>query len=58
MSCHLKGGVPQHFLKGKGVAAAIDKILAGEGVAEHMNRGFLCAPPPIEFSNGQAKGIL
>ena len=37
MLCHLKGGVPQQFLKGEGVAAAIDKILAGEGMAKHMN---------------------
>lgn len=58
MFCHLKGGVPQQFLKGKGVAAAIDKILAGEGMPESVDAGFLNAPAVVITVNSLPQGFF
>lgn len=40
---HFQRAMAQEMLKCKGVASAVDKIFAGEGVAEHVARGFLHA---------------
>ena len=58
MPCHLKGGMPQEFLKRESVPAAINKILAGEGMAECVNAGFLDAPPLVIAVKALPQGFL
>ena len=44
---HGKGAMPQEFLQSKGIAATIDQILSGKGVAEQMDACLLDTPPRV-----------
>lgn len=45
---HLKRGVSQQFLKGKGVSTAIHQVFSGEGMPKGVDTCLLDAPPIVE----------
>lgn len=56
--CHFQGGVSQELLQSKGIAPAVQQILSGKGVAEHVNGSSLYASLLIIAHNGKPKGIF
>ena len=55
---HGKGAMPQEFLQSKGIAATINQILSGKGVAEQMDACLLDTPPHIIPCNGLPQAVL
>lgn len=55
---HGKGAMPQEFLQSKGIAATINQILSGKGVAEQMDACLLDTPPRIIPCYGLPQTIL
>ena len=51
MLCHIKRRVAQQLLERERISSAIDKILAGKGVTEKMDRGLFHATFPIVVGN-------
>ena len=55
---HGKGAMPQEFLQSKGIAATINQILSGKGVAEQMDACLLDTPPRIIPCYGLPQTVL
>ena len=54
---HLKSRMAQQLLERKRIAAAVNQILSGKGVSEHMERCLRHSPLPVVSFNRQSKGI-
>ena len=55
---HGKGAMPQEFLQSKGIAATINQILAGKGVAEQMDACLLDTAPRVIPCYGLPQTVL
>ena len=55
---HGKGAMPQEFLQSKGIAATINQILSGKGVAEQMDACLLDTPPRVISCYGLPQAVL
>lgn len=55
---HGKGAMPQEFLQSKGIAATINQILSGKGVAEQMDACLLDTPPRVIPCYGLPQTVL
>ena len=55
---HGKGAMPQEFLQSKGIAATINQILSGKGVAEQMNACLLDTPSRVIPCYGLPQTVL
>ena len=58
MLCHIKRRVAQQLLERERISSAIDKILAGKGVTEKMDRGLFHATFPIVVGNTAPQAVL
>ena len=55
---HGKGGMPKELLEHERIAAAVHQILAGKGVAEQVNTGFLNATRTVIVGDCKPQGVL
>ena len=55
---HGKGAMPQEFLQSKGIAATINQILSGKGVAEQMDACLLDSPLRVIPRYGLPQTVL
>ena len=55
---HGKGAMSQEFLQSKGIAATINQILSGKGVAEQMDACLLDTPPRVIPCYGLPQAVL
>ena len=56
--CHCECAMPQKFLQSKGIAATINQILSGKGVAEQMDACLLDTPPRVIPCYGLPQTVL
>ena len=55
---HGKGAMPQEFLQSKGIAATINQILSGKGMAEQMDACLLDTAPRVIPCYGLPQSVL
>ena len=55
---HGKGAMSQEFLQSKGIAATINQVFSGKGVAEQMDACLLDTPPRVISCYGLPQAVL